>query len=335
MKYLLPVLLVSLFAFAGRPQTLPVVDADTMVYDVIRSLGAPERADVMVRPVNGASAEVGERLVVEGLRPKGGKQSAHFTCISCHNIVKEDPVLTDSDPIARLAYAKENNLPFLPATTFWGAVNRETYYNGDYKKKYGDLVKDARRDLRGAIQLCATECAQGAELNAVEMESVVAYLHTLGLKLSDLPDSSVPVDKINAAIDRGGDNSNLIANLKEGYLLASPATFVYPPEDRKAGFPISRERDAANGQAIYQLACLHCHEERKFSFFELGESQFHYDFMTKHFTQYTRYSTYQVSRYGTSPIPGKRAYMPHYTKERMTDGQIEDLRAYLESSATK
>ncbi|MEM9928757.1 MAG: c-type cytochrome, partial [Bacteroidota bacterium] len=335
MKYLLYLIpLVAVFALADGPSVLPVVDEDTLVHDVLKALGAPERADVMVRPVAGASAEVGRRLVLEGRLSGGGQQSAHFKCTSCHNVVREDPVLTDMDPTARLAYAEENDLPFLPGTTLWGAVNREAYYNGDYEKKYGDLVKNARRDLRGAIQLCATECAQGKALEEVEMESVVAYLHTIGLKLKDLEEGVPSVSVINRAIARKDESRpGIIASLKAGYLLASPATFLVPPKDRKAGYPVTGTPNTANGQAIYQRACLHCHEQQRYSFFELGESVAHYNFMVKHFPRYTRYSTYQVSRYGTSPIPGKRAYMPHYTKERMSDLQVEELRDYLEEGA--
>jgi mono/diheme cytochrome c family protein len=336
MKYLLPVFLFSLLALTGRPEVLPVVDSDTLVYDAIRSLGAPARADVMVRPVNGASADLGRRIVLEGELSAGSQQSAHFKCTSCHNVVREDPVLTEMDPTARLAYAEENGLPFLPGTTLWGAVNRESYYNGDYEKKYGDLVKYARRDLRGAIQLCATECAQGEALADVEMESVVAYLHTIGLKLSDLPDTAPTIERINRGItNKDASREGVIADLKSSYLLSSPATFVFPPKDRKTGFPIAAKPNPANGAAVYERACLHCHEKRRYSFFELGEGVNHYNFMTKHFPRYTRYSTYQVTRYGTSPIPGKKAYMPHYTKERMSDLQVEDLRAYLVAGSVK
>ena len=336
MKYAIaPLLLLVLSAFAARPATLPVMDGDTPLYEVLRALGAPERADLMVRPVEGASAEAGERLVLEGVRPRGGQQSPHFKCTSCHNVVREDPVLTVPDPAARLVYAEANDLPFLPGTTLWGAVNRKSYYNGDYDKKYGDLVKNARHDLRGAIQLCATECAQGEELNAVEMESVLAYLHTIGLRYKDLGADAPAPETVNAAIASRKDNAALLAALDSHYLLASPATFVLPPADRKAGYPVAGERNPAAGNTLYQRACLHCHEDQRYSFFELAENQFHYDFMAKHFPRYTRYSTYQVSRYGTSPIPGKRAYMPHYTAERMTDAQIEDLRAYLEGAASR
>ncbi len=337
MKYLLLIFpLTALLALTSQPAVLPVVDADTPVYEVLRALGAAERADVMVRPVAGASAELGRALVLEGRLGGGGQQSAHFKCTSCHNVVREDPVLTAADPTARLAYAVENDLPFLPGTTLWGAVNRESYYNGDYEKKYGDLVKNARRDLRGAIQLCATECAQGKALSEVEMESVVAYLHTIGLKLSDLDDGAPSLALINRAIDRKDESRpGVIAALQSSYLLASPATFVLPPQDRKTGYPVAGTPAPENGQALYDRACLHCHEQQRYSFFDLAESEDSYSFMTKHFPRYTRYSTYQVVRYGTSPIPGKKAYMPHYTKERMSDLQVEELRAYLAQGAVK
>jgi len=48
------------------------------------------------------------------------------------------------------------------------------------------LVKPARNDLRKAIQLCAVECSQGRALEDWEMESVLAYLWTIGLKMNDL-----------------------------------------------------------------------------------------------------------------------------------------------------
>jgi mono/diheme cytochrome c family protein len=84
-----------------------------------------------------------------------------------------------------------------------------------------------------------------------------------------------------------------------------------------------------NGALVYEQSCLHCHGERRYSFFNLDESIYSLSFLAKHFPQYSRYSVYQVSRYGTSPSPGKRAYMPHYTQQRMSNQQVEDLRAYV------
>jgi mono/diheme cytochrome c family protein len=168
------------------------------------------------------------------------------------------------------------------------------------------------------------------------MESVMAYLHTIGLKLSDLPDTAPTIERINRGItNKDASREGIIADLKASYLLSSPATFVLPPKDRKTGFPVAATPNPTNGAVVYERACLHCHEKRRYSFFELGEGVDHYNFMSKHFPRYTRYSTYQVTRYGTSPIPGKKAYMPHYTKERMSDLQVEDLRAYLVAGSVK
>jgi len=57
--------------------------------------------------------------------------------------------------------------------------------------------------------------------------------------------------------------------------------------------------------------------------------------LAKHFGKYSRYSTYQVSRWGTSPTAGKEAYMPQYTAEKMSVQQLEDLKAYVLQQAGK
>jgi mono/diheme cytochrome c family protein len=56
--------------------------------------------------------------------------------------------------------------------------------------------------------------------------------------------------------------------------------------------------------------------------------------MLKEARTYHPHSMYQVIRYGTPPKSGKRAYMPQYTSEKMSDQQVADLRAYIESRAT-
>ncbi|NJC27187.1 c-type cytochrome [Neolewinella antarctica] len=336
MKYFVPLVIMLGLALAGRPEKLPVVDGDTPVVEVLRALGEPVREDTRVRDIPGSSLELGRQIVLEGRLMGGKNQSAHFKCTSCHNVVREDPVLTVSDPETRLAYAEEHYLPFLPATTLWGAVNRETYYNGDYVKKYGDLVKHARNDLRGAIQLCATECAQGEALSTAEMESVVTYLHTIGLKLNDLPATAPSVEDINEELlVKSMTHVAFIKTLKANYSLASPAVFVLPPTDRKIGYAVSAAPDPLRGAALYDRACMHCHGGQRYSFFLMEKSEVHYRYLAKHFPKYDRYSTYQTVRYGTSPVPGKRAYMPHYTASRMSHLQVEDLRAFLEREAAK
>lgn len=332
MKYLLPIVILLGFALAGRPERLPVVDGDTPLVEVLEALGEPIREDTRVQPVAGASAELGRKIVLTGMLSGGQDQSAHFKCTSCHNVVREDPVLATTSPEARLAYAEANDLPFLPGTTLWGAVNRETYYNDDYVKKYGDLVKNARNDLRGAIQLCATECAQGKALTSMEMESVVAYLHTIGLRLNDLPAKAPSVKRVNEELlQKNLDKSAFVKSLKASYSTASSATFVVPPADRKVGYQVADTPNPERGATLYDRSCMHCHGEQRYSFFLMKQETADYRYLAKHFPKYDRYSTYQTVRYGTSPIPGKRAYMPHYTEERMSNLQVEDLRAFLES----
>lgn len=332
LRYLYYSLALLAIGWLGLAADSPTADPYTFdeaspVKQVLRALGEPQRGDNTVRPVQGASAELGQRIVLEGIGADEQRQSKHFVCSSCHNVVREDPDLLDFDPEARLSYAVENDLPFLAGTTLFGAIDRTSYYNGDYEKKYGDLVRSARKDLRSAIQLCATECAQGRPLDKVEMESIVAYLATIGFKISDLDLSETELRTIQEAVAGRRDKKAAIALLKSKYPAYSPATFVTPPEDRKKGYPV--KGDAAVGAQVYNRSCLHCHEKQRYSFYLLGHNQDSYEHLLKHFSRYTRYSTYQVARYGTSPIPGKRAYMPHYTEERMSDRQLESLRDFL------
>ncbi|MEM9930393.1 MAG: cytochrome c [Bacteroidota bacterium] len=331
--YFLPLPLICLLvAFQPEDAVMTMTD-DTPVAEVLKELGAEPAAHLVDKSADNVSVEAGKRLVLEGIAaaPYGGKtrrQSKHFLCTSCHNVVKEDPDLRVADPEARLQYAVDNDLPFLPGTTLYGVVNRTTFYNGDYEKKYGDLVRPARKNLREAIALCATECAQGRELENWEMESVLSYLWTIGLKMGDLDMPESGMGKVQMALQGNGDKAAAAELVQSYFLDNSPATFLTPPPDRKEGYE-GLVGDATRGQQIYDLSCLHCHGERRYSFFNLDDSKYSLDFLEKHFTVYTRYSTYQVVRYGTSPMGGKRAYMPHYTQQRMSNQQVEDLRAYV------
>lgn len=279
---------------------------------------------------NKVSVEIGEEIVKYGETLSGRKikkQSKHFTCVACHNLVKEDPILSSPNPEERLAYAVENDLPFLQATTLYGVVNRTHYYNDDYVKKYGDLVDDARNDLRAAIQLCATECAQGRKLKSWEMESVVAYLNTIDLKMKDLDLSTQEIQNVDNAFDSKSmhDKKGAAILIQSKYSIASPATFVDPPENRS----LALSGNAFRGELIYDHSCLHCHENGKFSFLQLDDSNLSLNYLKKNFPKYNRRSVYQVARYGTQPLYGKRSYMPHYTVDRMSERQLEDLRAYI------
>lgn len=308
------------------------VSPDTPVATVLEHLGDKPVAHLSDLVADTATITAGKAIFLEGLAAttkgkKTKKQSRHFVCTSCHNIDKEDPDLSKIDPQAKLEYAKEKKLPFLQGTTMYGIVNRTSFYNGDYYKKYGALVNKARNDLREAIQLCAVECAQGRALESWEIESILAFLWTRQLKLSDLNLTATEYKTINAAYNKSNQET-VIKLIKSKYLQSAPATFVAPPEDRKKGVP-DLTGNPENGKLVYDLSCKHCHEGGRYSFYKLDDSKMSLMHLDKHFSRYSRYSTYQVTRWGTQPIPGKRAYMPQYTLEKLSVQQLEDLRAYF------
>ncbi len=313
-----------------------LIDENASVAELLEQLGDTPQPHKPDMTLPGVSVENGRSIIFDGISKNADgkempRQSKHFVCTSCHNTVKEDPDLSISDPEARLAYVAAKNLPFLQGTTLYGVVNRTSFYNGDYDKKYGDLVKSARNNLRGAIDLCAVECSQGRTLEAWEMESILAYLWSIDLKMGDLLLGAAEMSSLNKAMNQGGDKSGAIQLIKSKYLQASPATFMTPPEDRTKGFGL--KGDPNNGNIIYHHSCLHCHDKGQYAFFTLDDSKYSFKFLNRHMDRYTRYSLYQVARYGTYPLNGKKSYMPHYTKEKMSDQQIEDLRAYIESEA--
>jgi len=309
------------------------IAADTPVWEVLNELGESMPNHQVNSNVLDASVEYGKNLVHFGhIKGKNKSQSQHFVCTSCHNVEREDPDLSNPDPQARLEYVHQKGLPFLQGSPLFGAVNRTSFYNGDYEKKYGTLVEKARNNLREAIQLCAIECSQGRPLNELEMESTLMYLWELQLTMGDLGLDQGEQASIEESIAAHINESESVALIKSKYTEMMPAHFVDPPADRKAGYEAVKG-DSANGQRIYEAACLHCHENQRYSFFNLDDSKFSFKHLNKHFHKYTRYSTYQVVRYGTKPIPGKRAYMPNYTIDKMTHQQVEDLKAYVKSRA--
>ncbi|MEL7123192.1 MAG: c-type cytochrome [Bacteroidota bacterium] len=313
-------------------ETFFVLEDDESITQVLEKLGQPVTANRVNNEIPGVSAESGRDLVLYGIATdingkKTSRQSKHFVCTTCHNVEREDPDLRYTDPQARLLYVRDKGLPFLQGSALYGAVNRTTFYNDDYIKKYGDLVKEAKNSIRAAIQLCAVECSQGRPLEDWELESVLAYLWEIDLKVKDLNLNENQKSQIAKAVNDNSNQTAAIELIESMYLKKSPATFVDPPADRKKGYEL--QGDADNGQLLYEQSCLHCHEGGRYAMFKLDHSNFSLKHLDKHFSRYTRYSTYQVSRYGTSPINGKRAYMPNFTLEKMSNQQLEDLRAYV------
>lgn len=338
-------LIISLFIsffvlFLGwfqTPNDVLKIKPQDKVTEVLRKLGDTPLKHVASAPSN-KDIELGKRLFHDGFSlTRNGKRakrlSKHFVCTSCHNVEKEFSNPLENDPQERLNYAAQNKLPFLQGSSMYGAINRTTYYNGDYYKKYGDLVYPARKDLKEAIQLCAIECAQGRRLKNWEINALLAYVWALGYRIEDLNLTKEELRTVDAALGDKGTATEAIALLKSKYLDHSPATFIKPPENLMDGYQLQGNAD--NGRNIYELSCLHCHEKGRYSFFKLDKTKDSAKYLYNNLDNHHHSSFYQVGRYGTPPKPGKKAYMPQYTEEKMSNQQMEDLRAYIKQSAGK
>jgi len=304
----------------------------TPVAEILKSLGG-EVSNHGVENPTAAMIEQGKNLVLKGIAiaPDGDKtkkQSKNFVCTHCHNVLQEDPNLALPNPDDRLTYAIENGLPFLQGTTLYGVVNRTSWYNNDYEKKYGDLVKPARNNLREAVQLCAVECSQGRALEEWEMDAVIAYLWTIQLKAEDLNLSETDWAKLK----EGKTDAATAKWFKNLYFQASPATFIGAYPSIQASEKL--EGNPKRGKSIYELSCLHCHAPHAHvTEFTLDNSKMNFKFLRNNFGKYNHYALFQLSRYGTKPKMGYRPYMPNYTLERMSHQQMADLKAYIEAKS--
>lgn len=315
----------------------PSLRDEESVLDLLMDLGdsvALKYASVSTEP---EIIRRGTEIIEEGrtIGPDGHLSdyvSKFYNCTSCHNPVQEDPDLRVSDPEARLAYAEEKGLPFLQATTFYGILNRESWYNEDYYKKYGEWVYPANGDVREAIQLCARECAQGRPVLDWELEAIMAYYRSRAFRVADLGFSAQEKEELAQARTEGGHFPGLVSMIKSKYLTYSPATFGEPPTDLKKGYEGLRG-NAERGEKVFTLGCQSCHRPEGVSEVVLDKSRFTFQKLKKNLLTYTNYSIYQIARHGTHPEPGHRPYMPHYTLERMSHQQLEDLRAYIEREA--
>ncbi len=303
---------------------------NTNVADLLAELGE-ERPDHYLANISPEMIKRGEEIIKLGktIGPNGKSSkyvSKYYTCTSCHNVGREDLNLFKVDQDARLDYAIANKVPYLQGSTFWGIVNRETWYNDDYVLKYGDLVRKAEHSLKESTHLCATVCAQGRPLENWEMESVMAYYWSLQLKMKDLNFSDEELVNIETS---KMTNEGKIALIKSKYLQKSPATFAKQPEDKKQGYP--HEGNPLLGKAIFELGCQHCHRPNGESDVVFENNDLTYKWLVKHIPDNSDLSIYQIIRKGTYAEYGHKEYMPHYTLEKMSHEQVEHLRSFLEN----
>jgi len=314
---------------------------DDSVWDIYEKLGKI-RINQVNTSIEGVSAEKGRDLVLTGSSVKQsgkgrtGQQSPYFLCTACHNTEKEFDDLSNISSQSRLEYAEKNDLPFLQGSSFYGLVNRKTFYNDDYQKKYGHvpIIKASNTDIRQAIQLCATQCSQGRTLDDWEIESVLAYYWTLELKIKDLKLSDESKTKIENTLNDNKNGPRAVHLIQARYLDKSPAHFseekAYEPMAENEKNNIERFK---NGQSIYERSCLHCHKGKKYSFFSLDDSKFSFVNLLNQTKKGKHGSLHKITRHGTWPLAGKKAYMPLYPNEKLSEDQLGDLRIYVENMA--
>ena len=106
--------------------------------------------------------------------------------------------------------------------------------------------------------------------------------------------------------------------------------FPKPVAERKQVSPVMNSY--ANGRSVYKRSCLHCHANKRFSKYKLDKKQKTFKFLKKHLDLSSRFSIYDAIRYSPGS-KGNKTLTPHYTKERMSDQQIQDLRFYINQVA--
>lgn len=338
---LLSLIFIGVTAFQQKDNSIEKWDDNTPISQVLFDLGEP-RQKHYIKPT-AEQIKKGEELVKVGYttNPKGRKTtkiSKHYVCTSCHNLQREDPILSISDAETRLPYVKEHKIQFLQGTTFWGITDRESWYNDDYVRKYGDeKIALANKDLRESIQLCAIECSQGRHMEDWEIENVLAYYTSLELKMSDLELTNADWEKLRKDGQTGATKPQAIKWLKSKYATKSPAHFYDSPKSKKDGYADTKPGNPAIGKDIYDLSCKFCHQAKNkdlgVSHYILDDSKMSFKHLEHKISKQSHMSIYQLVPYGTYAIPGHRPYMPHYPEERMTKQQVEDLRAYIEQQA--
>lgn len=329
-------IIISAAAWLSNSKT-SVWSSQSTVYEVLLSAG--EEKPTHWIDFNEKMVKRGEEIVKTGRTtgPNGLKSqhvSQYYTCLACHNIEREDPDLRESNPDTRLPYVLAKDIPFLQGTTFKGIVNRESWYNDDYVKKYGEeMVLKAHTSLRESIQLCAEQCSQGRKMKPWELDAVLAYFWSLQYNLEDLGFTEKDYEKLDTLEKNPKETRTaLVQWIKSYYSQKSPAHFFDAPDELEKGYGL--KGNAEHGETIYDQSCMHCHSSNNVTRFIIDEEKTSFNFLKNNMvSKDTVFSLYHIIPYGTYATPEHRPYMPLYPLERMSKQQVEDLRAYIEKMA--
>ena len=129
------------------------------------------------------------------------------------------------------------------------------------------------------------------------------------------------------------EREKLVSAIKNKYVQGYSATFMETMNKDKR--PYGAEGNIDNGKLIYDKACLFCHENRRVTYLHLDTGKLSGKMFWRNIKTYNDRSLYQIIRHGTYTKAGRKQYMPHYTKEKMSDAQLNDLVAYIKLIARK
>lgn len=263
--------------------------------------------------------------------------SERYRCLHCHNVQREDVRLTVQDPETRERLIRQlgptdparldsATLRLTPGTTLWGAVNRESFYNGHYARYRNQTLADGKPmnpyRLTDAIQVCCRFCSGGRYPTEWELDALLAYHWELELRLRDLDFSAEELDNLLRSLNSGNLTEITAARtqIRRRLLTVSAATKGQVPVrcEGDTDFYADGSRivgDAKRGRLVYESACAGCHGNVINSL--SGKALLQDDRRFHHFI-----------REGTER---DGLYMPLFTLERLSRPQVADVRAYLRS----
>lgn len=336
----IPTVVFSLFAWTSPPILSDLeITNNTKLWEVMTKLGK-----INVNNIHTHHHDItkGQELITKGqttdFHGKPSNTNAKINCVACHTTVKEFPSVGVIDAQKRLEHGEKSNIPFLPGTPFYGLVNRIAFFNNDYQKIFehsnyqeSHPLHAGHKDIRRAIQGCNHVYAKGRHLEPWEVESILAYLWTLELKIGDLQMTEADLAIVKESVLHHKDNAKAVSVLRKYYPEVYPATLPAPLPVAERSQVSASSNDFNNGKRIYKQSCLYCHENGKYSSFRLDENTKTFQMLEKNLDSDSKLSIYNALRY--VPNPKNKSNTPHYTKERMTDKQIQDLRFYIVSMA--
>ncbi len=262
-----------------------------------------------------------------------------YRCVHCHNLAREDPRLGEQNPetreqMLRQAVAaqakilsKQGDDPPLflaTGTTLWGVVNREQFYNGHYAKYHPLKLASGAvmnpQSLSDAVQICCKYCSGGRYPEEWELDSILAFLWELQIRLKDigLPEKTEADILRGLKSDSAHERAAARAQVRRAYLRVASADVLEIPlatkgkNDVYAGGVVV-EGSSQAGKFLYESACANCHGggiHHKQGVDLVGSSR-----------DFHRLVARGTERDGL--------YMPLFTKQRLSPRQLADIRAYL------